>query len=213
MKNEQELIDKKEKDKNEVRYININKSLNVKKSPKVFSNIFKYIILIIIVIIIYNIILVIYTKNIKKEGKSFFGLSGYVVTTGSMKPTLKIGDIVIANEKEKEFYVGDIVVFKSKNDLNVTHRITKKEDGDIFLVEGDANLNKEKEYISKKNIIGKVVFKFPVIGKVFLGTENILYIFILIIISILIHLQIRKVEIKKEERRRRRKEKEKESFK
>ena len=78
----------------------------------------------------------------------------YKVQTGSMEDNIHTGDYILLLKKS-DYNVGDIVTFKVK-DYHVTHRIIK-ENGDKIITKGDAN-NKEDEEISKKDIIGKVVF-------------------------------------------------------
>ena len=53
-----------------------------------------------------------------------FGWSRAVILSGSMEPSMSIGDLVIVH-REKEYRVGDIVVFDSGG-LSVTHRILEK---------------------------------------------------------------------------------------
>ena len=89
-----------------------------------------------------------------KEYIDIFGYSMFTTATGSMSPTMEIGDIVIIkigeNAKEK-----DIITYK-KDDAIITHRIIKI-DGESIIAKGDNN-NTQDESITKDAIIGKVVF-------------------------------------------------------
>ena len=61
---------------------------------------------------------------------------------------MSIGDLVIVH-REKEYRVGDIVVFDSGG-LSVTHRILEKaQEG--FVTKGDANNVPDKELLSEKS--------------------------------------------------------------
>ena len=78
----------------------------------------------------------------------------FSTATGSMAPTIEIGDIVfvkIGNDDVKE---QDIVTYK-KDGKFITHRIIKI-DGENIITKGDNNNTADKE-ITKDVIVGKVV--------------------------------------------------------
>lgn len=98
-----------------------------------------------------------------------FGWSRAVILSGSMEPSMSIGDLVIVH-REKEYRVGDIVVFDSGG-LSVTHRILEKaQEG--FVTKGDANNVPDKELLSENHIIGKVAVVIPMVGKAVLFLKN-----------------------------------------
>ena len=89
-----------------------------------------------------------------KEYVDIFGYSIFSTATGSMSPTIEIGDIVVVkigeDGKEK-----DIITYKKDNEF-ITHRIIKI-DGESIIAKGDNN-NTQDEEITKDAIVGKVVF-------------------------------------------------------
>lgn len=91
-----------------------------------------------------------------------FGYGTAVVMSGSMEPSLSVGDMVIVQE-EDEYAVGDVVVFQSGNSL-IIHRILSI-DGDMITTRGDAN-NADDEPIHIRYIKGKMVLSVPFIGKI-----------------------------------------------
>ncbi len=98
-----------------------------------------------------------------------FGWSRAVILSGSMEPSMSIGDLVIVH-REKEYRVGDIVVFDSGG-LSVTHRILEKaQEG--FVTKGDANNVPDKELLSENHIIGRVAVVIPMVGKAVLFLKN-----------------------------------------
>ena len=98
-----------------------------------------------------------------------FGWSRAVILSGSMEPSMSIGDLVIVH-REKEYRVGDIVVFDSGG-LSVTHRILEKaQEG--FVTKGDANNVPDKELLSENHIIGRVAGVIPMVGKAVLFLKN-----------------------------------------
>lgn len=199
-----EKIEEKDKTKEEkeIKYINLKSDVMINNKSKIITKFFKAVFLFIIIVGLYNIFLVGYTKSREKEGRSFFGTSAYVITTNSMKPMLNVGDIVIAKDlkegdKEKaELKIGDIIVYKNKDDRNVTHRIVDKKDN-IFITKGDNNNVLDKENIKCEEIVGKAIFKIPYLGKVFLGHENIFYILVLVLIMGVIYLKLSRIEKQK----------------
>ena len=84
-----------------------------------------------------------------------FGWSRAVILSGSMEPSMSIGDIV---------------VFDSGG-LSVTHRILEKaQEG--FVTKGDANNVPDKELLSENHIIGRVAVVIPMVGKAVLFLKN-----------------------------------------
>ena len=94
-----------------------------------------------------------------------------VVASGSMEPTIKIGDIVIIDKSYKkrlnELKVGDILVFKNNNKI-YTHRIIEireKSGRYIINTKGDRKENAIDNWIATNdNIVGVVKFKIKYIG-------------------------------------------------
>ena len=83
----------------------------------------------------------------------------YIVTSGSMEPTLKIGDIVyVENAKADEIRVGDIITFHHKKYI-ITHRcveILHEGNKTFFKTKGDANEYIDTFLIPSEELIGKV---------------------------------------------------------
>lgn len=89
-----------------------------------------------------------------KEYINIFGYSIFSTATGSMSPTIEIGDIVlvkVGQEAKEE----DIITYKKDNEF-ITHRVIKI-DGESIIAKGDNN-NTQDEAINKDAIIGKVVY-------------------------------------------------------
>jgi signal peptidase len=102
----------------------------------------------------------------------------YTPITGSMSPTLNIGDLLIVQGgiTGESVYAangtGDIIVFRSpssSNGLPWVHRaINKVEINGKWYIEtkGDANNNADPFRVPEDNIIGKVIFSIPMLGYV-----------------------------------------------
>lgn len=106
------------------------------------------------VIAVIAIIAFVQLNVLNKEYTDIFGYSVFSTATGSMAPTIEIGDIVfvkIGNDDVKE---QDIITYK-KDGKFITHRIIKI-DGESIITKGDNNNTADKE-ITKDVIVGKVV--------------------------------------------------------
>ena len=90
-----------------------------------------------------------------------FNYKFYNVSSNSMSPTIKSGDLVIVKNKNN-YNVDDIIVFNADLNSIVTHRIINISDSTI-ITKGDNNYANDLP-ITKDKIIGKVVKIIPVIN-------------------------------------------------
>ncbi len=96
-----------------------------------------------------------------------FNYGTLVIGSGSMLDTYKIGDVIIYKNTNEKLKVGDVIVFK-KDDLRIVHRIVKisyVKDSYRYYTKGDANPTNDIGYVTKENLMGKVIFKIKKIGK------------------------------------------------
>ena len=109
-------------------------------------------------------------------GVRLFGIQVYSVISGSMEPEYPVGALIYVKEvKPSEVEVGDVITFVLSNETPATHRVIAiDKDAQLFYTQGDANyqINEEtgeKVYMEDppvhfNNLIGKPVFKIPVLG-------------------------------------------------
>ncbi len=95
---------------------------------------------------------------------SVFGRSVLVVVTGSMEPTLRVGDyIYIEKVQPSALTEGDIIAFYSEafdiNGMLVTHRIAEVCADGTFVTRGDANPVDDSVHVRPERIVGKYVGK------------------------------------------------------
>lgn len=100
----------------------------------------------------------------------------YTIASPSMTPTLKVYDAIIniKVDSPNDLQVGDVITFVSTSLLSpgmtLTHRIveiTKDEYGDVcYTTKGDFNPVADQACAKYRNIIGKVIFKIPQLGRV-----------------------------------------------
>ncbi len=94
-----------------------------------------------------------------------------VVTSGSMRPTLDVGDLLIVVKADPyQLKVGDIIVFRVPwSSSLIVHRIVRISigpNGPIFFTKGDNNLIMDPSYRTINDIYGKAIFRVPYIGGV-----------------------------------------------
>lgn len=117
-----------------------------------------------VLIIILGISYVVQITIMNKKYANVLGYSLFVVLTGSMSPTINIGDDVLI-QITKDIKNGDVVVFDNKENNNfIIHRVVKINEKEV-ITKGDNN-NTIDEVISKDNIIGKKIITFPKLGKI-----------------------------------------------
>lgn len=125
--------------------------------------IFKYLYYIFIAfIVIVALLLIISTIPITGNYKVL------TVLSGSMEPSIKIGSVV-AVKPSGDYKIGEVITFGpySKIKAPITHRIydIKVVEGNpIYITKGDANNAPDTREISKKDVVGKVLFSVPLVG-------------------------------------------------
>ena len=162
---------------------------------KVISFILNTFLVIITVIIIIGAYYMYQIKIQKKDYANLFGYSLFEVATGSMSPTIEVGDVVIT-KLTKEVNANDIIVYMDGKNI-ITHRLIEK-NGDKIITRGDAN-NSEDKPIEEKMIIGEVVKIIPQLGTwqhILSSPEVLVLIVILILILSVIYAYTSKSEEK-----------------
>ena len=128
------------------------------KAKKIGSTVLTVILVLFLALTVY---LFVQMKTAKRP--NFFGYGVYTVVSGSMVPTLEIGDVIIVEKVDAEkLRKGDIITFIGRGELAgkvVTHRIISEgvEDGKITTC-GDANYGiADKTPIGPSDVLGRYV--------------------------------------------------------
>ncbi len=102
---------------------------------------------------------------------SLFGGESFVVLSGSMEPTIAVGDLtVVVPVKPEDFQVGDVITYRTTQapDVVVTHRLigkTEDESGRLmFETKGDANEVSDQVAIAPGAVLGRVAYSIPKVG-------------------------------------------------
>mgnify|MGYP004632659707 FL=1 len=140
-------------------------------------------------LLICNVYLILQVIKNPTDTAQLFGYRCFSVASGSMEPTLQIGDLIITKEKsKKDIKVGDIISFKD-GDSNITHRVIKviSQNGEIlYQTKGDNNNVSDEKNIKYEDVEGVYVNHIPELGKMYIYIQKTpVVISILIIIYII----------------------------
>ncbi|MBI5619587.1 signal peptidase I, partial [Candidatus Gottesmanbacteria bacterium] len=140
----------------------------------------------------------------------------FLVTSGSMRPTIAEGSVVFVDRRTAEVKIGDIVTFFRPENArqNVTHRIVaieNKDDKTLYKTKGDANNAPDTWSIRREAMWGKVLFSIPLLGYLISFTKTRLGVLLVVVLPLTIiaidELRVIISEIKKIRRKKKGKEK------
>ena len=136
------------------------------KNPRgrVFSAIWRVILILLAVILAISACTLAYDKFVKKSKiPSVFGYSVLIIASPSMTGSIEAGDAIII-KKSDSYAVGDVITyFPADENFSVTHRIVRME-GDKFYTKGDANQSEDPDPVLIEQIAGKVAVKLDKVG-------------------------------------------------
>lgn len=139
----------------------------VKVVAKKLLKIIDKLVFIILLVIIFAMIFLLLNSKITGTEPSINGYKMYVVDSGSMTPTLKIGSLIFVKElKPLEIKIGDTITYRGADASVVTHRVTNIEsnNGLRFITKGDANETEDPMPVESNRLVGKVVFSIAYLG-------------------------------------------------
>lgn len=136
----------------------------------------------ILFINIYNFIQI---RVLHKDVGTINGYAFLEVISGSMEPTIKVGDLVVINTNDKDIKENDVITYASPNGSLVTHRVTESSSNG-FITKGDANNTVDEKIVNKNNIVGKYTFRIPYFGIVLNAFQKPLTLILILIIGIII---------------------------
>lgn len=165
---------------------------------KIISLILNVLLIIVTIIIAIGFYYIYQIKIKQNDYANLFGYTFFEVATGSMNPTIQVGDVIVV-KITKQIEENDIIVYKDGKSI-ITHRLIKKE-SDELIAKGDAN-NSEDKPIQEDMILGRVVKIIPKLGiwrKILTSPEIVGLIIVLIIIFSLVFMNTSKPEGKHDE--------------
>ena len=108
----------------------------------------------------------------------------YLVQSGSMSPTIKTGDLIMV-KPDVSYKLGDIITFNNTKNQKITHRIVNiKNENDIqkIFTKGDANKVWDDGYVDQSQVVGKVNYQIPYLGKLVFFSKTLPGLIVLIFI-------------------------------
>lgn len=149
----------------------------IKKLLHYLSSMVLYALLMILVVVVSMVVITIgdraiALKNHESKAPLF---SAYVIISPSMVPNINVYDAVItARVSQNKIGMYDIITFLSKeidtHGVPITHRVVgilKTENGEkAYRTKGDNNNKEDKAIIRQSEVIGKVLFRIPMLGYV-----------------------------------------------
>jgi signal peptidase I len=119
-----------------------------------------------------------------------WGWDAYTVTSGSMTPLVRPGDVVVAAADHKSVRVGTVVVLKPLRPgaQPVTHRVVERLPDGSYRTKGDANPQPDSRLIGPQEIIGTARIVVPLAGlaQLYLGRSAPVAGLLLITVSVLL---------------------------
>ncbi len=142
---------------------------------KIFRNILNILGTVLLIILI-AVIIVMFNARISGEAPNVFGYQVFRVSSGSMEPTLMIGDVIIVKDVDPDkIEIGDIVTYKGEvgdlDDKFITHQIIATPelvDGEYeFQTQGTAQGTVPDPIWYEDQLIGVYVCKVPYIDAIY----------------------------------------------
>lgn len=133
---------------------------------------------IIVLLVLIGAFLVYYVvaaQKYKNDPTQKPAINMYTIISGSMEPTIHVYDVVfdVAPKSPQDIKVGDVITFTSTSSISqgllVTHRVQdiRIVNGKYeYVTKGDYNPTADSSTAKYEDIIGKVAFKIPQLGRV-----------------------------------------------
>lgn len=153
---------------------------------KILSGIWKTLGVLIVILCIAIIIRALVFKKY-----DVFGYRFYLIMSGSMEPTIHVGDAIITKEN-KNIETGDVIAFQYGNSVTV-HRVIKTyNEGNkkLYQTKGDNNNTEDKGLRTTEDIKGEVLFKIPRVGDLVLFLQRNIVIIVILLVGIMLVISL-----------------------
>ena len=159
------------------------KKIPLKKALNYISKLISTALLIVLIIVGLFLVYYLFSAKMVAKNPDFEPkINLYTIVSGSMEPNIRVYDVILDYKVNSpaDLKIGDVITFRSTSsiskDLIVTHRIigTKEVNGKVeYITKGDFNSSADSDTAKFDHIIGKVILKFPQLGRIqfFLATR------------------------------------------
>jgi len=106
-----------------------------------------------------------------------FGFHPLVIVSGSMEPSISVGDVVMVRDVDIDSIVVDDVIQYVRGSDTTIHRVVevRQENGStLFITQGDANESPDAQPVYPEQIKGRVTLVLPKIGWLSIGIKNLI---------------------------------------
>ncbi len=175
--------------------ININEHYGKKRSRYKTMTVISIVLLAVFVpVLLFNVVLIAQAYMSPEKVPEMFGVTPFIVVSGSMGDTIKVNDLIVTTNINPEKLVanpenGDIVSYKS-GDSVVTHRLvgyTTTSDGQpAFIAKGDVNNTPDQTPVTYSMIEGQYRFRIPGLGGLALFLQSPLGLIMSILVPVII---------------------------
>jgi signal peptidase I len=94
-----------------------------------------------------------------------WGWKPFVVTSDSMAPAARRGDVILVDPTPtRALRPGDVVTYRHPGTAPVTHRLVGGDAGAGYLTKGDANLQTDPQPVASGSVLGRVRVLVPLLG-------------------------------------------------
>lgn len=135
-------------------------------------------------LLLFNIYQFICIQMLDKPLATVNGYAILEVVSGSMEPTIHVGDLIVIDTKKKDIAQNDIVTFTDEEGAFVTHRVLSIKDNQM-ITKGDNN-NSDDPAISVDHIVGTYVFKIGGLGILLSSLKSPFVMFMIFVVGMLI---------------------------
>lgn len=136
------------------------------------------------VLLLFNVWMLVQQNILKKDAPEVFGVSQYIVTSGSMEPSFSPGDMILV-KKQDSYKLGDVVTFLDGQGQTVTHRIVGAVSGQ-FITKGDANNTEDADLLPPERISGRLWTVLPGVGSAAMFLRSPMGILVLLAVGVLL---------------------------
>lgn len=156
-------------------------------TKEIVSAVFRYLLLILLSALIgYSLYSFNAEKIMRNRMPMPFGYGLATVMSGSMEPTLQVGDLVIIKEKKAgETYENGTVAVYNDGEVPVIHRVTGRTDEGQYIFQGDAN-NTADPPVEERYVIGSLVKSIPKAGRLLYGLKNPVSMIAMLVVAVLL---------------------------
>jgi len=173
-----------------------------KNASKYIGNVF---IIMFLTIVVLSGLSNLQTRNNPGKIPSVMGYSPMSVLSGSMRPMLEPGDMIITKSPTVEnISIGDVITYRVGDSTLVTHRVIDiiTENNEVkFQTQGDANNTIDQRLLTSEEIVGTYVFKIPKGGYMSNFSRTPLGFILLIILPIAVLIGNELITILREEKK------------